>query len=321
MWHTPTELFNPHYGNAIAKYMIHTYKRSFPKEPLIIYEMGTGNGTLMMNILSFIQKNEPCIYESMEYHAIEISKRLSRSLPQHSKVQVNETSIFEWNQVENRPCFFLGFEVLDNFSHDVIRYDTLTHHPLQEWVLIDEYGDYDTLYEPLKDSLIQEFLKSRQQVGYSCPFKLNSLSHNCRMKLPFAPNLTDPEFLPTKSFEFLQVLKKYFPRHHLLLSDFDQLPDTIPGKNSPVVQTMYQGQMVPCTTHLVQMGCFDIFFPTQFDLLEKLYTLTNGKKAHIVKHSEFMKEYADEEQVKFKSGENPLLTYYENVSFLLTRME
>ncbi|KAM9888161.1 hypothetical protein OXX69_013133, partial [Metschnikowia pulcherrima] len=61
LWHTPTELFSPYYGEALARYIIVNYKLNgcYPYEDLIIYEMGGGNGTLMCNVLSYIQKTEP----------------------------------------------------------------------------------------------------------------------------------------------------------------------------------------------------------------------------------------------------------------------
>jgi len=67
------------------------------------------------------------------------------------------------------------------------------------------------------------------------------------------------------------TLRQHFPRHRLLLSDFSSLPDTIPGVNSPVVQTRYQNTTVPCSTLFVQPGYFDIFFPTNFERLRDMY--------------------------------------------------
>ncbi len=43
LWHTPTELFQPHYGEAIARYLVTNYKMTlYPYHDLIIYEMGSG---------------------------------------------------------------------------------------------------------------------------------------------------------------------------------------------------------------------------------------------------------------------------------------
>ncbi|KAG9092554.1 hypothetical protein FRC07_011628 [Ceratobasidium sp. 392] len=88
--------------------------------------------------------------------------------------------------------------------------------------------------------------------------------------------MTQREFIPTKLVQFLTVLKDKFPRHRLLLSDFSSLPDTIPGYNAPVVQTRVGDVMVPCETYLVHQGYFDIFFPTDFDLLRDMYECVVG---------------------------------------------
>ncbi len=72
--------------------------------------------------------------------------------------------------------------------------------------------------------------------------------------LPFAPNLSTPEFIPTRLLTLLRTLRRFFPRHRLLLSDFSSLPDAIPGVCAPVVQTRVRGTMVPCGTFLVKQG-------------------------------------------------------------------
>ena len=90
-------------------------------------------------------------------------------------------------------------------------------------------------------------------------------------KLPFAPNLSQPEFIPTRLLSLLTTLRTYFPRHRLILSDFATLPDTVPGYNAPVVQTRYKNTMVPCKSLFVRQGYFDIFFPTNFEYLRDMY--------------------------------------------------
>jgi hypothetical protein len=63
------------------------------------------------------------------------------------------------------------------------------------------------------------------------------------------------------------------------MSDFSQLPDAVPGRNGPVVQTRYGNTMVPCGTFLVKQGFFDIFFPTDFELLKETYSLIMNSAA------------------------------------------
>lgn len=160
----------------------------------------------------------------------------------------------------------------------MIRYDLRTMDPLQAIVCIDSHGDFSLLYEPITDPIIRRYLAYRKLLHTSTqasiftsnsvsppinPFLLSSpLLRKMYTSLPFAPNLSSPEFLPTKQMIFLESLRDKLPFHRLLVADFDSLPDTVEGRNGPVVQTRYGGSMVPCETFLVKQGYFDIFFPT-----------------------------------------------------------
>ncbi|KDN43230.1 hypothetical protein RSAG8_06197, partial [Rhizoctonia solani AG-8 WAC10335] len=299
VWHTPTELFKPYYGHAIARCLTSEYLlKYFPYEDLLIYEIGAGNGTLAENILDFLQAEHPEVYERTRYRIIEISgslaqKQTARLQRRHSGVvevpnyrdygvvEVVHKSVFDWTEQEPAPCFFLAMEVIDNFAHDIIRYDYETLNPLQAIVAINQLGDFFELYEPVHDPLISRFLNFRSRIRHTSPALAPSLTNNSFMRairpyFPFAPNMTQREFIPTKLLEFLILLhdkfpRHQFPRHRLLLSDFSSLPDTIPGYNAPVVQTRVSDVMVPCETYLVHQGYFDIFFPTNFELLRDMY--------------------------------------------------
>ncbi|CAE6448030.1 unnamed protein product [Rhizoctonia solani] len=288
VWHTPTELFKPYYGHAIARCLISEYLlKYFPYEDLVIYEIGAGNGTLAENILDFLQAEHPDVYDRTRYRIIEISgslaqKQTSRLERRHTgAVEVVHKSVFDWTEREPAPCFFLAMEVVDNFAHDIVRYDYDTLSPLQAIVAINQLGDFFELYEPVHDSLISRFLNLRSRIRHTSPalapsFTNNSFMRTIRPYFPFAPNMTQREFIPTKLLEFLILLHDKFPRHRLLLSDFSSLPDTIPGYNSPVVQTRVNDVMVPCETYLVHQGYFDIFFPTNFELLRDMYECIIG---------------------------------------------
>lgn len=284
LWHTPTELFKPWYGRAAAQCLVSEYLlKYFPYEDFIIYEIGAGNGTLAMDILNFLQERYPDVYERTRYNIIEISGslvKLQRKKLQslHPCVKVNHKSIFQWKTREPAPCFFIAMEVIDNFAHDVVRYDLRTLKPYQGVVTISKEGEFDMLYEPVSDPLISTFLKTRSHLKHNPPINrllraspaLRSLYTN----LPFAPNLSAVEYVPTRLLNLLQTLRNHFPRHRLLLSDFSDLPDTIPGINAPVVQTRFRNVTVPCSTLLVKQGYFDIFFPTNFERLADMYEYT-----------------------------------------------
>ncbi|KAJ2999485.1 hypothetical protein HDV02_002798 [Globomyces sp. JEL0801] len=118
IWHTPTEIFQPWYGNALANYILAQYKSDNKgNEYLDIYEIGAGNGTLMSNILDYIRMTEPQIYTKTRYNIIEISHQLSKRQYKQAektnhKVQIINKSIFDWSEAVPQPCFFIAMEVL-----------------------------------------------------------------------------------------------------------------------------------------------------------------------------------------------------------------
>lgn len=147
--------------------------------------------------------------------------------------------------------------------------------PYQGIITVDPEGEFDTLYTPVTDPLIAEFLDLRRQLDHPLPVsKLLQSSDTLRkiyLSLPFAPNMSKEEYIPTRLLSLLRTLRNHFPRHRLLMSDFSSLPDTIPGSNAPVVQTRFRNVTVPCSTLLVRQGYFDIFFPTNFERLRDMY--------------------------------------------------
>ncbi|KAK4454814.1 S-adenosyl-L-methionine-dependent methyltransferase [Podospora aff. communis PSN243] len=333
LWYTPTELFRPYYGEAIARYLIANYKlTTYPYHDLIIYEMGAGRGTLMTNILDYIRDVEPAVYARTRYKIIEISQQLAtlqnsqlmRSAAGRGhadRVEIINQSIFDWKQKVPSPCFFLAFEVFDNFAHDALRYDLETETPLQGSVLIDEHGDFYEFYLPNLDPVAARFLRVRNAATegrYKRPYPSSRVGRWMALNRPFAPNLSLPEYIPTRLMEFFDVLGQYFPAHKLLTSDFHSLPDAIKGLNAPIVQTRYQRRPVPVSTPLVHQGYFDIMFPTDFRISEAMYQALTGKLTRVLSHEEFMRRWAYVEETETRSGENPLLSWYKNASMLYT---
>ncbi|KAJ7631328.1 S-adenosyl-L-methionine-dependent methyltransferase [Mycena polygramma] len=382
IWHTPTELFKPWYGIAMAKCLVSEYLlKYFPYQDFVIYEIGAGNGTLALNILDYLRSNHPEVYDRTQYNIIEISRSLvglqrKKLAAHHPCVKVDHKSIFRWDTKEPAPCFIVAMEVIDNFAHDLIRYDLKTLEPLQALVTIDDRGEFDMIYTPVTDPLIASFLKLRTRLAHppAIPRLLRAAPALLRAyaELPFAPNLSRAEYIPTRLLSLLRTLRNHFPRHRLLLSDFSSIPDAIPGRNAPVVQTRFQNTTVPVTTLLVAQGYFDIFFPTDFSRLRDMYeyilsqpandrslvptgaprltplsgagaslgadhfssyqpsnrrrpidgvTSASGlpvgeRKSSVFTHAQFLSTYADLNRTRLKSGENPMLEFYQNVKFL-----
>lgn len=266
LWHTPTELFRPHYGEAIARYLVTNYKLSnYPLHDLIIYELGAGNGTLMLNILDYIRDVEPDVYARTKFKVIEISSALASlqtsqltrnasSRGHAGHVEIINRSIFAWNTYVPAPCYFLALEVFDNFAHDSIRYDPFTEEPLQCTVLIDNSGDFFEFYSKKIDPVASRFLRVRRAASsrpFDHPLRVPRSIRRMKSTLPFAPNLTLPEYIPTRLMQFFDILREYFPQHQLLTSDFHALPDAVKGYNAPVVQTRYKRRVVPVSTPYV----------------------------------------------------------------------
>ncbi|KAK0446918.1 S-adenosyl-L-methionine-dependent methyltransferase [Armillaria borealis] len=284
LWHTPTELFKPWYGQAVAQCLVSEYLlKYFPYEDFIIYEIGAGNGTLALNILDYLRDEYPDVYERTRYTIVEISANLAELQKAklhdvHPCVNVVHKSVFHWDKREPAPCFFMAMEVIDNFAHDVIRYDMETLEPYQGLVVVDDDGDFDMVYTPVSDPLISAFLELRKSLAHPPPiskvFQSSKLLRRIYRRLPFAANLSVEEYIPTRLLSLLRTLRNHFPRHRLLLSDFSHLPETIPGVNSPVVQTRFKNTTIATDTLLVRPGAFDIFFPTDFDRLRDMYEYT-----------------------------------------------
>ncbi|OWB62177.1 hypothetical protein B5S29_g3098 [[Candida] boidinii] len=342
LWHTPTELFQPYYGEALARYILVNYKlNQYPYHDLVIYEMGGGNGTLMMNILNFIKERQPEVYERTRYKIIEVSSQLAEKQMNNAlqfkmkqddndhsnKVEIINKSIFEWNKVVPEPCFFIALEVFDNFAHDVVRYDVKTKKPYQGYVVVDERGDFKEVYSPKLDDWTELFLELREagkfpqlstnKIWGKHPLDRPLFLRNLKNALnPLRSGLSDPEYIPSRLLHFFQILKYMFPQHQLLASDFTTLPDSAPGYNSPVVQTMYKDRMVTCDSYMVHQGYFDIMFPTDFELISDMYRQLIGKISQTHSHKDFLEIWADVEVTTTKTGENPMLDLYENAAFL-----
>eukprot|EP00466_Bigelowiella_natans_P003902 jgi/Bigna1/71088/fgenesh1_pg.14_\ len=111
-------------------------------------------------------------------------------------------------------------------------------------------------------------------------------------------------FVPSGCVMMLSSISKAFPSHHLLLADFDFLPGKISDAvNSPVVAQKIaddlsrRGETRDMDTYLVDQGTADIFFPTDFGLLQHMYIETMGEAGLSVRstnserHPDFFSTY------------------------------
>lgn len=311
-WHTPSELFKPYYGEAIMKYINSKNTKGD------IYELGPGSGALCKSILPHLKNSH--------YHLIEVSKTLH--ILQKSKfVTCNNVNChlgYEdiW-QVDGE-CTLIACEVLDNLPHDLIRIEpdgSLSQGMIvtnEAATLRDVPGRFYFEFRPLSDPLIIEYLSAmRITLHLSRWERLIQGMHNIFPEYIYPRNCV---FIPTAAYNLFSLLGKLFPKANFMLFDFDQLPDQISlgGLSAPVVQTVYKGETISTSKLLVKPGLFDIFFPTNFDLLKAM--IERFWPNHIVrvsKQTRFLKEYADIGRTSLKNGFNPLLHTFGNVLVLL----
>lgn len=203
-----------------------------------------------------------------------------------------------WLPPDEQPCWILGMEVLDNLTRDIIRRDRVSYQPLQSIVITDLDGNFHERFIPITQENNPDLLEYLTLVEDEPPRshgsqdarhpvsirnkKRGSLKTQLeRIKatyLPFYSNLTDHEFIPTNYLRLMRTLFRWFPNHNLILTDFFKLTNSLNDRKhtstgAPVVQTRYNGVTVPTSTFLVKPGCFDIFFPTDFDKLIKIYEI------------------------------------------------
>jgi len=332
LWHTPSELFKPWYGQAIANYMVARHLQDLKKsaEPLVVYEVGPGNGSLAKSILDYLQSEHEDLYSKMIYNLVEISPILSSiqqsKLYSHSRaVKFHQCSALDLPVQESRPAFVLAMEVLDNMPHDRITYDE--NGDLQQGIVItnDEAtslssspGRYSEHFEPVVDPLIIEYMNLRDDLQHTSPsLKWHPLSLLDPIMASRNPWTT--EFIPTVAYSFLKSVCQRIPNHRLIISDFSTLPDAIRGYSGPVVQTRYKGDTVACSSYLLQRGLFDIFFPTSFGLLKNVHRrLSGGTPGQIMSHADFCKKFADTSSTRTRSGYNPMIEEFQNVHMYLS---
>ncbi|KAK8539441.1 hypothetical protein V6N12_043067 [Hibiscus sabdariffa] len=141
-------------------------------------------------------------------------------------------------------------------------------------------------------------------------------------------------WLPTGCMKLLEVLHAALPKMSLIASDFSFLPDVkIPGERAPLVSTKKDGCSSDYNNYLDAKGDADIFFPTDFWLLERIdhycsgwlklqkdKSSSQGKKRRTITldTSAFMEEFGLPSKTRTKDGYNPLLDDFKNTKFYLS---
>ncbi|KAK4585706.1 hypothetical protein RGQ29_023092 [Quercus rubra] len=341
-WFTPVELFKPWYAHGIAESIMRTANLSVP---LKIYEIGGGSGTCAKGILDYIMLNAPTrVYNNMTYISVEISPSLAEIQRQTvgevrthlSKFRVECRDAADrsgWGDVDQQPCWVIMLEVLDNLPHDLIYSENQVSPWMEVWV--GKKHDREThseLFKPLQDSLITRCVEIMDwEKDHSNQSGSVSMARSIWSKVFPKPRRC---WLPTGCLRLLEVLHGVLPKMSLIASDFSYLPDVrIPGERAPLVSTKKNGSSLDYGSYLDAKGDADIFFPTDFWLLERIdhycsgqlkmhkdNSSKQGKKRRTITldTSSFMEEFGLPTKTRTKDGYNPLLDDFKNTKFYLS---
>ena len=353
---SPAQLYQPYYGWVIAEYLISVMKAKFhPQEPIVIYDIGAGTGSLAQNILDFLAEHYPEVYSRTEYHLVDIAPPLiaiqRHRLVQHSqKVHIHHMSIHNWRTLETRRCFVLAFELFANFPHDFItwtsRYEVYEQHIQFEQA--DNISGVKERWFECTDPLILRYLRYSQMMqeqtfanlkllcqtdglttvdrplwdSLECQYRDNILT---LMAKTIAINDGYRQmWVPTGQMVFLEVLAEFFPRHHALFADWNSVQDGVAGYNGPVIQAKVR--VAPSlwarrVSNEIGLNCgtMDVCFPTDFLALETVYRNICGPEKEIsnMQHPNFWKTFGGSKTALFRTttGFNPLLEEFDTFQF------
>ena len=201
---------------------------------------------------------------------------------------------------------------------------------------IDPNQRYRESYHPVTDPFIHEYLAYQSHYTASPPpppvkHSYGSLGNAVAVWLAGASErlgglvrrrgAEDVVWVATTALLLFHVLHHFMPRHRLLLADFSSLPDTIGGVNGPIVSGREavggsggggeggggrRGRAKDYATYSIDLGLADIFFPTDFELLQFVYGSVRSLRAErdrrtlavhrprVLTNYEFMAQYAVE---------------------------
>ena len=334
----------------------------FKSHPLKIYEIGGGTGTLAKDILSWLREHRPSLHDTCTYSCIEISPTLAALQHQRVAEEAGHGERFRvvqgdaaegatWTaagavknnnyssgseEVTQPPCFVVAMEVLDNLPHDRAVWqsnewhETLVTHQQQQQNLNLTPGSFKEVLEPLEDPLIAQCLETWLSIPSSSSSNTlysedeNIIVRLLRHALRSAVG-EEVVFLPTGALQLFNALGRgaATQNHKLIFADFDALPETVmEGRNAPLVASTRGGTTHDYGTYLMNPGDADIFFPSDFELLSRLYATRVGREAQHMKAQSFFEQWAEGGDAgvvrRCRDGYDPLLQDYSNTAFLLS---
>ncbi|XXG49562.1 hypothetical protein AAC387_Pa02g3717 [Persea americana] len=343
-WFTPVELFKPWYAHGIAEAILRTADLSVP---LKIYEIGGGSGTCAKCIMDYMMLNAPAkVYNNMTYVSVEISPSLAKKqletlgeVSSHSsrfRVECRDAANRSgWGDVDRQQCWVIMLEVLDNLPHDLIYSENQVSPWMEVW--LDKQGDslhVSELYKPLHDPLISCCVKILDMDKEDSSVGSRAISAAKRIWSKVFPH-PRRVWLPTGCLQLMEALHWALPKMSLIASDFSYLPDVrIAGERAPLVSTKKDGRSADYKSYLDAKGDADIFFPTDFWLLERIDHHCSGlltrhleassskkvkqRRTIVLDTASFMEEFGLPSKTRTKDGYNPLLDDFKNTKFYIS---
>ncbi|KAL4520921.1 hypothetical protein Ndes2437A_g04873 [Nannochloris sp. 'desiccata'] len=339
-WLTPTEIFSPHFGASIARYLTtqhlsnnNNFKASSTSTntgnenahpPLIIYELGGGTGTLARDILNWLKQYAPKVHATCQYTCIEISPTLAEL--QYTRVVVEQGGVHEHQ-----------FQVVRGDAAEIETWEKETIDRRENVLSYRMEGEpcFVVAMEVLDNLPHDKVIYSTEKTSADVVAVDGGVGTSRRHGIG-----SSAIFLPTGALRLFDTLHKVRPNHRLLAADFDFLPETvIQGENAPLVATTIDGVTKDYGSYLVQPGVADIFFPSDFELLARLYDQRcktqsrsgvergvegGGGGARYMKSKDFFEKWAEVDvnkkrrKTRCRDGYDPLLEDYSNTAFLVS---
>lgn len=241
------------------------------------------------------------------------------------------------------PCFILGLELLDNLPHDLVRW---TARGLEQAVVVPRaaageasggndasWDAFEQQWEPLADARLRwiaDLLKLDSRAAWRAAALSRARAHpgldvlrpaRAGAAWLSAVGATRPSlWVPTSAALLIDGLIRSEPAHRLVLADFDWLtPQPGGALLAPVVQSRAGASTLDRGGRVLEAsdGECDVFYPTDFPMLARLYEALGGARARVVKSRAFMREHAELECAETRSGYNPLVEDFSNTALLL----
>ena len=306
-WLTPSELFSPHYGRAVAAWVLEHHAGNVESGELAFVEVGAGRGTLAADVLDAVRARAPHLYARTTYTTLERSPTLAavqearvRGDGRHAGFVVHVGDATErhvWGPHDRAHTYILACEVLDNLAHDLVRWRQ------EGWWQVRVVGGCGggggggrgtstkmvplpslasspsppgaplcLVLEPATDPLVMRVLDVEASLPPRPPTACSLVDTAVTWVLGSASAPDPAAYLPTEALALFDAAVAARPNHTLLAADFDALPSPEPAMRAPVVAATRGGRAVDYPSILAAPpGGADIFFPTDFDLAAGLH--------------------------------------------------